>query len=188
MRSRYLEGKEVAALRRELGADWLPLAVALRTGMRIGDVLKIREADLTPQGVIYTAEKTGKRGFAPLPPDMLHALARQARWGWCFPSPKVTGKHLTRQAAWQRMKRAARAAGVSLDGVSPHALRKCFAVERMHAEGLGAVQRALQHDRPGVTETYALADWLTGENAEKPLRRGDLLLIATKIADLLRGH
>lgn len=188
MKSRFLEAKEIAAMRRKTGDEWLPFAVALRTGLRIGDVLKIRVEDLTPQGVIYTAEKTGKRGFAALPPETLHALTQQARGGWCFPSPKVEGKHLTRQAAWQRMKRAARAAGVNLEGVSPHALRKCFAVERMHAEGLGAVQRALQHDRPGVTETYALADWLTGENAEKPLRRGDLLLIATKIADLLKGY
>ena len=136
--------------------------------------------------MIYTAEKTGKQGFAPLPPEMLVTLRKNARYGWCFPSPKVQGKHLTRQAAWQRMKRAAKRAGVALGGVSPHALRKSFAVERMHTGGLQAVQEALQHDKAGVTEIYAFSDWLTGENANKPLLRRDLQAIATKIAELLK--
>lgn len=186
MQSKYLEGRELAALRKAAGDEWLPLQVALATGMRIGDVLKIRPRDLTGQGVIYTAEKTGKQGFAPLPPEILAVLQKNARYGWCFPSPKVQGKHLTRQAAWQRMKRAAKRAGVALGGVSPHALRKSFAVERMHTGGLQAVQKALQHDKAGVTELYALSDWLTGENANKPLLRRDLQLLAQKIAELLK--
>ena len=187
MQSKYLEAREIAALRREAGAEWLPLEVAFLTGLRIGDVLKIRPCDLTPQGVVYTAEKTGKRGFAPLPPTVLAALHKNARGGWCFPSPKAKWKHLTRQAAWQRIKRAALRAGVEPRGVSPHALRKSFAVERMHTVGLQAVQAALQHDSAGVTEIYALSDWLTGENANKPLLRRDLQAIATKIAEILKG-
>ncbi len=186
MKSRFLDDREITALRRAAADEWLPFEVALRTGLRIGDVLKIRTADLARDGVRYTAEKTGKRGFAALPPETLRALRKNARGGWCFPSPRKAGRHLTRQAAWQRMKRAAAAAGIDAQGVSPHAFRKSFAVERMHAGGLQAVQAALQHDHAGVTEIYALADWLTGENASKPLRRGDLMLIATKIADLLR--
>ena len=82
MQSKYLEGSELAALRKAAGNEWLPLQVALTTGMRIGDVLKIRPRDLTGQGVIYTAEKTGKQGFAPLPPEMLTALQKNARYGW----------------------------------------------------------------------------------------------------------
>lgn len=186
MKSKFLDGRELSALRAAAPDEWLPFEVALRTGLRIGDVLKIRVRDLARDGVRYVAEKTGKRGFAALPPELLHALRKNARGGWCFPSPKKEGSHLTRQAAWQRMKRAAFKAGVGAEGVSPHALRKSFAVDRMHTGGLHAVQEALQHEQPGVTEIYALADWLTGENAEKPLRRGDLLLIATKIAELLR--
>ena len=93
---------------------------------------------------------------------------------------------MTRQAAWQRLKRAAKRAGLDADGMSPHALRKSYAVELLREQGLEAVQRALQHDRPAVTEIYALSDWLTGENANQPLLRRDLLRIATKIAELLK--
>lgn len=187
MQARYLTAAELQGLEKALGAAWLPLKVARLTGMRIGDVLKIREEDLTPQGVVFEAEKTGKRGFAALPPEVLRALQRQSRWGWCFPSPKARGKHLTRQAAWQRLKRGAKLARVDLAGASPHALRKSYAVELLREQGLGAVQRALQHERADVTELYALADWSTGENADKPLLRRDLLRIATKIAELLKG-
>lgn len=186
MQARYLTKTELDVLAKALGDAWLPLEVARLTGMRIGDVLKMRIDDLTPQGVVYKAEKTGKRGFAALPPEILQALRRQSRWGWCFPSPKAKGKHLTRQAAWQRLKRGAQRAKIDLAGASPHALRKSYAVELLHEQGLGAVQRALQHERADVTELYALADWSTGENADKPLLRKDLLRIATKIAELLK--
>lgn len=185
MKSKYLGKNEIAAIR-QASDDWLPFEVALLTGLRIGDVLKIRPRDLARDGVRYTAEKTGKNGFAPLPPEVLRTLRKNASGGWCFPSPKKAGAHLTRQAAWYRMKRAATAAGIETEGVSPHALRKCFAVEKMHDGGLHAVQTALQHESVGVTEIYALADWLTGENADKPLLRRDLMMIATKIAEMLR--
>ena len=195
MQSRYLTADEVTALAREAGEGWLPFAVALCTGLRIGDVLKIREEDLRAEGVSFVAEKTGKSGFAALPVPILRALRKNAAGGWCFPSPKASGKHLTRQAAWARLKRAADRAGIPAAGVSPHALRKCFAVERMRSGGLADVQTALQHTGVKVTELYAFSDWLTGENANLPLLRGDVMRIAdkvaevlqTKIADLLRG-
>lgn len=189
MRSRFLDEIEIKALRAELTpAEWLPLGVALQTGLRVGDVVKIRTRDLAEDGVRYTAQKTGKRGFARLDAETVSQLRKQARYGWCFPSPQAKGKHLTRQAVWYRIKRAAKRACIGAEGVSPHALRKSFAVLLMESSGLDAVQKALQHDRRDVTEMYALSDWLSGENADAPLLRRDLIAIATKIADLLRGH
>lgn len=189
MRSRFLDVFEIRLLcDATTPEEWLPLGVALQTGLRVGDVVKIRTRDLTDNGVHYTAQKTGKRGFAELSADMLAQMRKQARYGWCFPSPKVKGKHLTRQAVWHRIKRAAQRACIGSEGVSPHALRKSFAVMLMESRGMDAVQAALQHDRRDVTELYALSDWLSGANADQPLLRRDLIAIATKIADLLRRH
>lgn len=189
MRSRYLDAVEIQVLRDALTpAEWLPLCVALQTGLRVGDIVKIRTRDLTENGVHYTAQKTGKRGFAQLDADTIARMRKQARYGWCFPSPKAKGKHLTRQAVWHRIKRAAKSACIGAEGVSPHALRKSFAVLLMESRGMDAVQKALQHDRRDVTELYALSDWLSGENAERPLLRRDLVAVATKIAELLRAH
>lgn len=186
MQSRFLEDFEILAISRELtDEEWLPLFVALKTGLRVGDVVKIRVRDLRDTGVRYAAEKTGKVGFAELPPATLAKLRKQARGGWCFPSPTKKKAHLTRQAVYHRIKRAALRAGIDIEGVSPHALRKSFAVYVFGERGLRATMEALQHEHANTTALYAHADWLTGKNAEQPLRRGDLPVIASKIAELI---
>lgn len=186
MRAKFIEERELEALKNHLGGrkDEV-LLVAELTGLRIGDVVKIRVSDLDEDGVRYVAEKTGKAGRAPLPPVLVKKLRAQARYGWVFPSPSKRGRHLTRQAAWARIKRAAERAGVPREGVSPHSLRKVYAVRKYQSEGIDAARRALQHSDARTTELYALSDWLTGENAVKPLLRGDLALIIEKVVDAL---
>lgn len=184
MRAKFLEENELELLKKRLGGHKDDvLLVAELTGLRIGDVVKIRTADLDEDGVRYVAEKTGKAGRAPLPPVLIRKLRAQARYGWVFPSPSKRGRHLTRQAAWARMKRAAERSGVSSAGVSPHSLRKVYAVRKYQSEGIDAARRALQHSDARTTELYALSDWLTGENAELPLRRKDLAMIIEKVLD-----
>lgn len=186
MRTRYLTPDEVKKLAKAAkGEEWLPLAVAVSTGLRIGDVLKIRPSDFVRHGVRYRAQKTGKLGHAPLTDELILALYHSSAGSrWCFPSPKDRRQHLTRQAAWARMKRACKRAGVDPSGVSPHSLRKVFAVELLRKTNLAEVQKALQHDRIDTTELYALADWATGDNAALPLTRGDLPRIVGQILSL----
>ena len=186
MRARYLTPDELERLRKSArGGEWLPLAVAVSTGLRIGDVLKIRPGDFTSRGIRYRAEKTGKCGYAPISDDLRRLLYRSSRGTrWIFPSPKDSRRHLTRQAAWSRMKRACKRAGVDPVGVSPHALRKVFAVELLRKTNIAEVQKALQHDRIDTTELYALADWATGGNAALPLTRGDLPRIVGQVLSI----
>lgn len=187
MKSRFLTSEELRRLESVAVRDeWLPLRVAVVTGLRIGDVLKLRPSDFCFRGVRYRAQKTGKEGHANLDDDLILALYRSSRGTrWCFPSPRNPKEHLTRQAAWARIKRAAKRAGVNPVGVSPHSLRKVFAVDLLRKTNLGEVQKALQHDRIDTTELYALADWATGENAALPLTRQDLPLIVGQILALL---
>ena len=177
---------EIDKLRAVAPSLWLPFRIAELTGLRIGDVLKIRPGDVRKGGFVYTAQKTGKRGFAALPDELIVALLRSSRLSrWCFPSPKDASKHLTRQAAWARVKRACEKAGVDPRGVSPHSFRKVFAVDLLGRSSLSEVQKALQHDRSTTTELYALSDWATGDNALVPLTRGDMLLIVGQILSIL---
>lgn len=186
MKSRYLDAGECKAIRAALTPDeWLPLWVSLETGLRIGDVVALRRRALAPDGLHFTAQKTGKRGVAPISEALRNALPKRGLW--LFPSPYKSGQHLTRQAAWARIKRGAAVAGVDLEGVSPHALRKCFAVELYRAKGFKAVQTALQHRNAATTEIYSFADWSTGENAEKPLVRRDLQLVVKMVLEALGG-
>ena len=191
MKSRYLDGYEVNSLRGSLPRYmWLPLAVAAETGLRVGDVVSLRRADFDSTGFDFVAAKTGKRGHAFLSPQLMIELREE--WmrresEWCFPSPYKEGRHLTRQAVWSRVKRACEKSGVRPAGASPHSLRKVYAVKECKRHGIEATKEALQHDRISTTEIYALADWTSGECADMPLTRGDIVRIAGIVADLIGG-
>lgn len=185
MRSKFVDKDTVTKLRRVLGTDaWLPFQVCLETGLRIGDVLRLRSSDLSLcDGVYhlwYTAQKTGKEGTAKLSRSTGKRLAD--REGFLFPGRGKTG-HLTRQAAWSRVKRACEAVGVDSDGISPHSLRKCFAVALRRKEGIAAVQEALQHSSDAVTRVYAYADTVMNSASDEPIRWCDLELICDYILE-----
>ena len=89
MRARYLTDEEISRLAGVSPSLWLPFIVGAQTGLRIGDVLKIRPADIYCGGVRYVAQKTGKGGRAALDTDTLCALLSSAKGApWCFPSPR----------------------------------------------------------------------------------------------------
>ena len=181
MKSRYLDEKEIATIRRCMGAEaWLVFRVMLETGLRVGDVVALERRHVTKDGIIYKAHKTGKEGLAPITPGLYRKLSH--RNGYLFKGRKE-GTHLTRQAVWKRIKTAGKRAGLDLDGMSPHAMRKAFAVELYKARGFEAVKQALQHSYNSTTEIYAFADWNTGTNADLPLRRRDLELIVRAVIE-----
>lgn len=184
MRSKYLDNTEVKKLRSAMSSEeWLPLWVSLETGLRVGDVVKLKPKDLQVDGLHYTAEKTGKKGTAAISQSLRKELAKR-KGKYIFPSFRDETKHLTRQAVWLRIKRAGKRAGIELEGVSPHAMRKAFAVELYRKKGFQAVQKALQHNNSATTE-ICFADWDTGENANLPLQRRDLKLIVRMVLEAL---
>ena len=188
MKARYIRDYEKIALERNMRRDlWLPFLVAENTGLRVGDVVKICVEDIRSDGrIFYKAQKTGKEGLAHVPPSLIKKLRQNSQGGtWCFPSPKKSGEHITRQAVYQRIKRAAKKAGISEFGISPHSFRKVFAVKLFNNSDIGTVKEALQHTSASVTELYALSDWLTGENAKKPLLREDIELIVEAVQKAL---
>lgn len=189
MRSRYLEEKEIKALRRAFSPyEWLPYQIAIETGLRIGDVAQIRWRDLQGTRLRFVAQKTGKSGEAFLEEETAHRLwqqRRRATSAWMFPAPSDDSKHISRQLLWKRLKAACRECRINADGVSPHSLRKVYGVREYRAHGMSAAQAGLQHTDIGTTEIYVLADWLTAENADKPLLRSDMARILHYIADWL---
>lgn len=188
LKSRYIEDHELVALKEAFvnPSLYLPFEVALSTGLRIGDVLKIRRDDIKNGRLYYVAEKTGKPGSIALASELADKLLKNANKSvWCFPSPKKRGKHLTRQAAWSRLKNAAKKLGSEAKGVSPHSYRKTFAVDLFKREGVAAVMDALQHSNIHTTEIYALSDFISGANAEKPLLRKDIPYIVARVVEFL---
>lgn len=179
MQSIYIDSDQVAKLRANMRPyAWLTLWVCVETGLRIGDVVSLTWDCVESRRIVYTAQKTGKSGVSKISAGLYEALlAQRSASPWVFPSPKDPRKHLTRQAVWYRIKSACDRVGIDSAGISPHSLRKHFAVELFKRSGLKAAQEALQHDRALTTEIYALSDFSTGQNADKPLLRRDLDLI-----------
>lgn len=177
MKSKFIDTPELRRLREHLDAEaWLPLWVSLETGLRVGDVVKLRGSNVQADGIHYKAKKTGKNGVARISAELRRALPTTKR-RWLFPSPYKAGAHITRQCVWARIKKAAERAGVDAAGISPHSMRKVFAVELYREKGFRAVQDALQHANAATTEIYSFADWETGKGGEEPLLKRDLALI-----------
>lgn len=183
MKTRYLNPEEIRAIFQKLTPERrLIFEISLETGMRIGDVLKIRKRDLAaaPKGrceVRFVAEKTGKRAIAVInSPMVAKSLLNKPKGykGFIFGSHKSKSGHYTRQAAWKWFKQAAAAAKVDIKGCSPHSLRKSFAAELMHRKGMQAVQSALQHTNSFTTAIYAYADVYAGANPEAPVLWGQI--------------
>lgn len=137
-------------------ANRLVMRVALHTGLRIGDVLQLRTAQLRPNFWI-TEQKTGKRRQVGLPAALLSDLRDQAGKVWVFEGQDPRN-HRTRQAVWADVKRAAKACRIT-QNVGPHSARKIYAVELLERYGdIERVQKALNHGSPEVTMIYAMAD------------------------------
>ena len=168
MRTDYIEPELYKAIFMYMSYDnALALEVSLATGLRIGDVLKVRPSDLRSDGLHFVAEKTGKSGIASISRRLADKLIRNGNECWCFPhrdSPRL--KHRTRQAVWKDVKRAAeivRSSGLLDDqNVAPHSGRKTFAVVDKAAHGAAHAQAALQHASRATTEIYTESDKLVG--------------------------
>ena len=135
--------------------------VSLITGLRIGDVLALKQENVDQSGAVHTVcAKTGKAFDGAIPSGFAQELKRRAGssvWLFPSPSPRRSGKPRTRQAVWRDIKRAAKICAVPRN-VTPHTARKVYAVDEFKKKGLEAAQASLQHDRLGTTLIYAFSD------------------------------
>jgi integrase len=174
MRTEYLLDKEMEHVLALLTTEnRMVMRVCLHTGLRLGDVLRLKKTQLGPHFWV-TEAKTGKHKQVGLPEPLLSDLLDSCRWSaseWVFPGRIDPEKHRTRQAVWADVKRAAKALRMQ-QNVGPHSARKMYAVHLMQEYGsIRKVQRALNHSDESVTMLYAMADQLLRQKAKKPRRR-----------------
>lgn len=158
MRSQWICGEELGHV---LAALTLPnrlvCEVCLATGLRVGDVLALKTAQLRNRFTIKE-QKTGKSRLVYIPGALLERLLRQAGRVWVFEGRTDPKKHRTRQAVFKDLRRAAKAFRISAH-VSPHSLRKVYAVAYFErTRSLEKVKKLLNHSSEAVTMIYAMAD------------------------------
>lgn len=145
----------------------LALRVCVETGLRIGDVLKIKGQDIDGNIISFVAEKTGKNGTKEITSRLARELKRlvTSPTAYVFKGRGKSG-HRTRQAVYIDLKNACKRLGVE-GQISPHSARKSYAVRVFHDKGLNAVQKELQHRNVSDTFLYCLSDIFSPKNNGK---------------------
>ena len=135
--------------------------VCLETGLRIGDVLSFKTADLAKKSFTITEQKTKKKRVIRLRASLKKELVRIAGQTYVFEGRNDPKKHRSRQAVYTDIKRACRAFRIK-ENFTVHSLRKAYAVDLYKTSGsLENVKQALNHDNELTTLLYALADELS---------------------------
>lgn len=142
-------------------ANRLVCKVALETGLRIGDVLSIKTADLKKSSFTITEQKTQKKKKVRISDHLKKELLSQAGKIYVFEHRLDPNKHRTRQAVFNDLKKVAKFFKIK-QNIAPHTLRKLYAVDLYCRSGknLEKVREALNHDNDLTTVIYALADLL----------------------------
>ena len=169
MRADYIPGDALdKILTAMMPENRLALQASMASGLRIGDVLRLRTAKLAKRMTVRE-EKTQKSRRVYWPDDLYLRLLKNSGKFFVFPGRLSERKHRTRQAVYKDLTRTAKL--YRLDGhriaehVSPHTARKIYAVEQLRRSGgnVKRVQALLNHSNEAVTMLYAMADTLTAK-------------------------
>lgn len=172
MRTDYIENDVLSVFLWALTrADKLICELCLQTGWRVDDVLALtveqaRHALTLKRASIQIIEKkTGKKSRKNIPRKLLVDCLEQAGEIYLFQGRDDYRKHRTRQAVYLDIKRTAKKFNIRLN-LSPHSLRKNYAVYMYRNYGLERTKRELNHDNELVTLLYALSDEISDKHAK----------------------
>ncbi len=145
----------------------LACEVSLATGLRIGDVLSLTTEKIKKQRFTIKEQKTGKTRTVYLPVELWERCKRNAGRFYVFEHRLNSRQHRTRQAVFKDLKRSADLFRCK-EHISPHSLRKIFAVEKYHTTcDLQKVKKLLNHSDEAVTYLYAMADIVSKRKRKK---------------------
>lgn len=143
--------------------DRAMILLLLRTGMRIGELLEVKIADISfaeRKILIYLGEKNYQGRAVYYSEDAEQALQRLLKVRdkaseFLFPG-KWGRPNLSYVSAWQVMKKSLERAGLSDKGYSLHSLRHTFATDILNAGmRLEVLQKLLGHQEIEMTMRYA---------------------------------
>lgn len=136
----------------------LACEISLFTGFRINDVLSLKTEQVKKGRFTIREEKTGKRRTVRLPKDLQERCIAFSGQHYVFENRLSGLSHRTRQAVFKDLRKSAKNFGVK-EHISPHSLRKVYAVEEFSKSGnLKKVQKLLNHSNEAVTMLYAMAN------------------------------
>ena len=118
-----------AAMKDQDPMTWLFVAIAMGTGMRHSEILRIKweHFDFENRRIFLPTAKAGGRE-QPMPPTLADALAMERKQlgdleGWLFPTARADATHEHRQSMSEQFRRAVTRAQLNPAKVTPHILR-----------------------------------------------------------------
>lgn len=142
------------------------ITIAALSGLRIGEVVKIRGEDVDLEGGILRSVRKGSLEHVIALNVILLDLARTyPREGWWFPSPYKNrqfpdgGGHILMKSASDRVSRAIRNAGITDPNLTAHSLRHFYATTLLkQGVNIRVVQELLGHASLATTQLYTEVD------------------------------
>lgn len=138
------------------------ITIAALSGLRIGEIVRIRAEDVDLEtGTLTSERKGGYLHTITLHPILLELARSYPRAGWWFPSPYPNrefpngGGHILMKSASTRISYAIRRAGITDRRLTGHSFRH-FCATMMLAEGasIRVVQEILGHASLATTQLY----------------------------------
>ncbi len=154
---------------------WLFTAIALGTGMRHSEILRIRweYIDVTNRRIHLPTAKAGSRE-QPIPPALAAMLKKEREQlglteGWAFPTTRADAKHPHRQTMAEQFRRATIRAKLDPKKVTPHVLRHTAITALVKAGvDLPTIQRISGHKTLAMVLRYTtLSDGHVDASVEK---------------------
>ncbi len=138
------------------------IVIAALTGLRIGEVVKIRDEDIDRvTNTIRSLRKGGLEHIVYMPPAIQEIADRRGERGWWFPSPYSNsrfpdgGGHVLMKSASTSISRVLRKAGIADPRITGHSLRHYYATTLLRqGVGVRVVQEMMGHASLATTQLY----------------------------------
>lgn len=150
------EMRESLALSTQANRNLLLFNIGINTGLRIGDIVKLRIEDVRGRSSIVIREgKTAKARTVyldALMADIADYLADMPAEGWLFPSRKGDG-HISTTQAYRVLTKAADLVG--RDDIGTHTLRKTFGYHYyQRTKDVATLMEIFNHADQATTKRY----------------------------------
>jgi integrase/recombinase XerD len=157
------------------------ITIAAHTGLRIGEIVKIRGEDVDIAGrVISTVRKGNLEHQVGIPDALLELVDRYPCKGWWFPSPHTNrefpngGGHILMRSASDAVSKAIRRAGITDRNLTGHSLRHYLGTTMLrNGANVRTVQETLGHASLATTQLYTEVtpqEMTAGMNLVPPIR------------------
>jgi integrase len=150
--------------------DYILFLIGINTGLRVGDLLKLKVSDVRRKKKVVIQEGKTKKSrtinFTNIYEE-IQSYLRQIDSKWLFPSRKGNGP-ITPTQAYRQLNKAARMVDME-DGIGTHTMRKTFGYWfYKQTKDVAKLQNLLNHSHPDITLRYI---GITEEEIEEDLQQ-----------------